>query len=41
VKAGQQLYFGIDDDHMNARGYEVVAKALAEDLRKQALVPAR
>ncbi len=41
VKAGTELYFGIDDDHMNAKGYAVVAKALAEDLRNQNLLPFR
>ena len=40
VKAESGLYYGIDDDHMNAKGYQVVAKALADDLRKQGLVPA-
>ena len=40
VKAETGLFFGVDDDHMNAKGYAVVAKALADDLRKQGLVPA-
>jgi hypothetical protein len=38
VKAEKDLFFSIDDDHMNGKGYAVFAKALADDLRKQGLV---
>ena len=41
VKTGSGLFFGIDDNHMNGKGYAVVAKALAEDLRRQKLLPER
>jgi lysophospholipase L1-like esterase len=41
VRSQGGLYFGIDDNHMNARGYGVVAGALAEGLRRQGLLPAK
>jgi hypothetical protein len=35
----RDLYFGLDDEHMTARGHRVAAEALVADLKAQGLLP--
>jgi lysophospholipase L1-like esterase len=38
AKGDRTIYFGADDEHMTARGHQLAAQALVDDLKKQGLL---